>query len=264
MTIKKHENLIELEPHSTLWRYLSYDKFESLLETKSLFFCRADKFSDPFEGSIPREEVLYRPEGERLIQRRLNQPIDEREVQNSIKTQEDFHKNYRRYITINCWHINTNESDAMWRLYLKDNEGVAIQTSTERMNEVIDKIPENIFLSKIRYIDYEKEGFFNSETYPHLSKNIYVPFIHKRKEFTHESEFRLLHEIDDDRNDNYWENQPNPKGIFIRINVEALIEKIYFHPTVNPEIEEKIKKLVKEKGFNFEFCKSRLSEEPSF
>ena len=132
------------------------------------------------------------------------------------------------------------------------------------MHEVIGEIPENILLSKIRYIDYEKEGFFNSETYPHQFKNIYVPFIHKRKEFTHESEFRLLHEIDDDRNDNYWGTQPNPKGIFIRIDIENLIEKIFLHPTASPEIKEKLKKLTKKEGFTFEFCESRLSEEPSF
>ena len=40
-------------PKDTLWRYLSLEKFASLLYTQSLYFVRADQFEDPFEGSVP-------------------------------------------------------------------------------------------------------------------------------------------------------------------------------------------------------------------
>lgn len=30
-----------------LWRYMSFEKFVNLLDTKSLFFTRTDKFDDP-------------------------------------------------------------------------------------------------------------------------------------------------------------------------------------------------------------------------
>ena len=36
-----------------LWKYMSFEKFVSLLGTKSLYFTRADKFEDPLEGFIP-------------------------------------------------------------------------------------------------------------------------------------------------------------------------------------------------------------------
>lgn len=36
-----------------LWRYMSFEKFVSLLSEESLFFSRVDKFEDPFEGFIP-------------------------------------------------------------------------------------------------------------------------------------------------------------------------------------------------------------------
>ena len=36
-----------------LRKYMSFEKFVSLLGTKSLFFTRADKFDDPFEGFTP-------------------------------------------------------------------------------------------------------------------------------------------------------------------------------------------------------------------
>ena len=37
-----------------IWRYMDFTKFVSLLETRSLFFVRADSFTDPFEGTWPR------------------------------------------------------------------------------------------------------------------------------------------------------------------------------------------------------------------
>jgi len=36
-----------------LWRYMDFTKFMSLLETKSLWFNRSDRFDDPFEGTYP-------------------------------------------------------------------------------------------------------------------------------------------------------------------------------------------------------------------
>jgi hypothetical protein len=39
------------EPDSTIWRYLDFPRFVSLLTTRSLFLPRADLLGDPFEGS---------------------------------------------------------------------------------------------------------------------------------------------------------------------------------------------------------------------
>ncbi len=44
-----------------IWRYLSFTKFVSLLATKSLFFSRADKLNDKFEGSFSDFNVKLRP-----------------------------------------------------------------------------------------------------------------------------------------------------------------------------------------------------------
>ena len=34
-----------------IWRYTDFTKFVSLMDRQSLFFARADKLGDPFEGS---------------------------------------------------------------------------------------------------------------------------------------------------------------------------------------------------------------------
>ena len=48
------------EDTDTVWRYMSFEKFANILATESLFFSRADKFDDKFEGYIPESiKVSY-------------------------------------------------------------------------------------------------------------------------------------------------------------------------------------------------------------
>jgi len=45
-----HDNYIGVSDDTVLWRYIDHSKFESLINSSSLFFCRQDKFSDVYEG----------------------------------------------------------------------------------------------------------------------------------------------------------------------------------------------------------------------
>lgn len=51
---KELPGILHPSPKDTLWRYLSFEKFASLLSTKSLYFATADQFKDqdPFEGHV--------------------------------------------------------------------------------------------------------------------------------------------------------------------------------------------------------------------
>src|SRR5687768_14667395 len=40
-----------VEPGTKLWRYMDLAKFLHLLEDRTLFFARADRLGDPFEGA---------------------------------------------------------------------------------------------------------------------------------------------------------------------------------------------------------------------
>ena len=46
---------------AVLWRFMSFTKFVSLLARNALFFARADKLGDPFEGSLTPLNVALRP-----------------------------------------------------------------------------------------------------------------------------------------------------------------------------------------------------------
>lgn len=265
MSIDFHANLIPLENNSIIWRYMDLEKFESLLKDKALFFCRADKFSDPFEGSIPKRESEYRIKEERIWADDFGRPFDLRKAEENIKATSDLQKRLKESLVVNCWHINQNESDAMWRLYLKDNEGVAIQSTKEKIYSELEKVSDTIRPSKIRYLVYEEDIWFHSIDYPHTHYNLLVPFIHKRKEFMHENEFRLFIEIlEVERNAAYWDSQPNHKGKLVSIDVNKLVDKIILPPTSDERTDSKIKELAKKYGYDFTFEKSKLSSEPYF
>jgi pyridoxine/pyridoxamine 5'-phosphate oxidase len=265
MPIQLHPNQIPLESHAIIWRYMDIAKYESLLDRKALFFCRADKFSDPFEGTLLKKEADNRLFAAKENAKFSNKLFDEERAKKNIEDLSYLHKSFKRGIIINCWHINNNESDAMWRLYLKDNEGVAIQSTKKRILETIEKAKETIEFSKVRYLDYDNDIWYHPEDYPHIKYNLIIPFMHKRIEFYHEQEFRLYHEVQEAiDNENYWDTQENHKGKFIEINLTTLVEKILFPPTIDNKTVEKIVNLTTEKGFNFKFEKSKLQNEPYY
>lgn len=110
--IEKKINFGAGEPLQTnkLWRYTNLSKFTDLLEKKALYFARADRFEDPFEGIFPTNGS--------------KDPIHHMTKQ--------FYQLNRKWVCINCWHLNEFESAAMWSLYTNKNQGIAIQTTYNR------------------------------------------------------------------------------------------------------------------------------------
>lgn len=172
------------------------------------------------------------------------------------------HREQKRSSYLNCWHINNNESASMWKCYVEDNEGIAIQSNYKRIQETLKAVKENVGISKVRYIDFNNDNVvFNHLTeYPIDSYSILSPLIHKRIEFEGEKEFRIYY-----KDDNNVENKPiKPKGLNIKIDLNILIDKIIINPNADCEIINKIKDITKVYGYSFDICTSKLSSYPSF
>jgi hypothetical protein len=65
-----------------------------------------------------------------------------------------FQKN-RQDTYISCWHQNDGESAAMWKLYLKIDEGIALQTSFGILHGELSRSARLIHLGRVRYCDYK-------------------------------------------------------------------------------------------------------------
>ena len=216
-----------------VWRYMDFTKFISLLENESLYFARADKFDDPFEGSYSKQNVQNR----NIIYRNTPPEI----IENLSK--EDIERTF-----MNCWNLNDCESDAMWKLYSSSNEGISIQSTFKRLTECFQKDTNySTFIGKVKYIDYDTD-YFSDE-------NWLYPFVHKRKYFESEREIRAVIQ-------EYYLIGKN--GIDVPIDLEMLIEKIYISPTSPDWFSDRVKSIAKKYGINKDVVKSSLSDDPGF
>jgi hypothetical protein len=235
-----------VDNNSLVWRYLDFTKFFSLISTRQFFLCRADLLGDPFEGSYSMENIRVRPE--------IYKKIPKAAFVKMFKTFSNFASWVRQFTYVNCWHLNENESAAMWRLYSKSNEAVAIQTTYNKLREFL---PNSVFIGLVKYIDYDKD--FLPEG------NAFYPFMHKRKSFAHEKEVRIVNQklpITDKGIQVGIKNEQ--QGYSVPIDLEALIEKVYVAPTA----ESWYFKLVEEILTKYEVEKlvysSKLDQKPVY
>ena len=84
---------------------------------------------------------------------------------------------------VNCWHESENESAAMWKIYSREYDGIAVKTTFETLTQSFTDVL-TVHVGKIDYIDY------NSTLIP--ERNLYSPFLYKRKMFEHEREVRAI------------------------------------------------------------------------
>lgn len=235
-----------------VWRYMDFTKLVSMLQSRCLYFTRSDKFEDPFEGSWPMPNVKLRHE--EIFTANLADP-------GAVLTKTYdlfmFLKDMRRLHAINCWHMNEHESAAMWTLYLKSNEGIAIQSTYQKLRaSIIDD--ERVHVGVVKYIDYKTE--------PIDSNEVISAFTHKRKSFEHEREVRaVIHKWPaNGKSPSTPEEEPIGHGIEVRVDLDRLIEKIHISPTAPGWFSDLVANVVKQYGYKFEVTQSLMNEKPTY
>jgi hypothetical protein len=226
-----------------VWRFMDFTKFVSLLDTQSLYFARADEFSDPFAGSYSQANQLLRP----VIYKEIPEHI--------LSTLSATLAQWRRHVAINCWHLNEYESAAMWSLYIKGDRGVAVQSTFKSLTESFGAYPdEDIYVGKVKYIDYKKDWMPEG--------NLFYPFLHKRKSFEHERELRALLgrlPVKDDKLDLSLETIQ--KGISVPVKLEVLVHAVYVSPASEMWFYKLVQSILKKFGLEKSVLQSSISED---
>jgi len=231
-----------------IWRYLDFTKFVSLLDKQALFFARADKLSDPFEGSYSKANIKLRP----IIYKELGSYFDPVQKQFQV-----FSKEIKKFTLINSWHMNEYESAAMWKLYLKTDEGVAIQSTFKRLTESFHNYEGNVYIGKVKYIDYQTEWLPEGNTF--------YPFLHKRKSFEHERELRAIIQILPVKDGNInLKLEVLDTGAYIPVDLDILIEKIFVSPMAPKWFNELVNSIINKYNLNKEVTQSSLAEGPVY
>jgi hypothetical protein len=212
---EKHPHLKEPKSQQRIWRYLDLAKLLSMLEYRALYLRRVDLLGDPYEGYTPARRFECSEEGPTPeVVAAMNESA--RDYQISVKSQ-------RQLIYINCWHMNDTESIAMWKQYLKSNEGVAIVSTYRRLRECFNSATQRVHIGKVQYINHDKHQI--------PVGNIFHPFMRKRQSFAHEREIRVI----------YWNTEGVKQvdtpgfqpaaGESVPVNLDRLIESMFVAPT---------------------------------
>jgi hypothetical protein len=228
-----------------------------------MYFARADKFKDKYEGAIPKQNYLH------FVDLYKNKKENGEDINREIKNEFLEKVNERKKkAAISCWHFNESESAAMWEVYSRAGQGIAVCTTAEKLQKLEKPDGYEMEMFRVDYIDFDKtynEDFINYEL---------LPFKIKRKEFEYEQEFRImLYQKKTEKpvvskevtRDFISELEYMPEeGIKISINTSELIDEIIASPDMKEyetaEIQKILNLINKEKGTNFKIERSRLYE----
>jgi len=211
-----HPAFPQPEVRSTrVWRYMDLPKLISILDKRQLFLSRLDKLNDPHEGSVPR---MISSEDLKLYWKELWKELDLPQdfIEDLAKTILEIRQCMPAATYVSCWHLSDNESEAMWRLYCGADQGVAIQTTYEKLANSVIADP-TIAIGLVKYIDYDKEWF--------PPDNLMYQCMHKRIAFAHEKEVRIIKTLLRD-----YRRGLRKDGIYVDWNPEKVIEHIYINP----------------------------------
>jgi hypothetical protein len=246
--MRDHEALFPLNENRTIWRYLDFTKFVSLLETQQLYFPRADQFEDPYEGTWSSAGVRWLRNSQ---QNGGSPPYAFARADEKLISCTD---QMRKEMFISCWTASEHESAAMWKLYLKSNEGVAIRSDSNTLGTVLERSSLAIGISMVQYIDYDNTVI--------SFRNSFFPFVHKRLSFAHESELRAI--IWAILDVNQPQIQDGATSVSVEVAVEELVKSVRVSPTAPTWFGQLVEQVAQRYGLTAPVDRSTLYDRPLF
>lgn len=113
--------------NESVWRYMDLQKFIWLLTKNKLYLPRIDFLNNPHEGSITKINYIAR-----------EQYFTKEGLAHALPSFSETNKKIRKSVYVNCWHLNCEESEAMWRLYCGEKNGVAPRLTYESLVKSIE------------------------------------------------------------------------------------------------------------------------------
>jgi hypothetical protein len=240
------------DPDVCIWRYQDLAKLLNLLQRARLFFPRVDTLDDPFEGSYlcpTRISVLRRTATQVWSQQRSSY----------ANGQSQFADGANGCTSI-CWHLNEGESAAMWDLYGRSGNAIAVRSTPRRLLDSVDwdRWWPPIVVGMVRYADYHSETI--GEDY------VFQPGMTKRRSFAHERELRAVTLIPNDAETHAtFSSSITPTGVYVAVRLEVLVESILVAPRSPQWFVETVTQSVHDAGFtSVPVLQSHLDEDPLF
>lgn len=248
-----------------IWKYMDLAKFIYMLVTESLYFACPLKFNDPFEGLLPKSYIeanakMIAPLVQDIIpikDQLANKCLDSIDLQQSdvkirnLKNMSETLETYKEVIKkagVSCWHKSEYESEAMWKIYSSFGQGIAIESTLERLKLSLGKV-EGLIIDSVRYKDFDKAPIEKG----HAHNILFM----KRKSFEYEKELRATI---------YLPEGKEGEGDNILCNLNTLITHVHVSPYASKYFIEVVNILCIRKFGNFEkpVIPSKLFSEPNY
>lgn len=239
----------ELTENSILWRVIDFDKFCDILIHNQLFFSAPSSFDDPWE-LYPPQSWLSQEFWVKQLKEKNKQVLEinvNEAARNIVLQIQGIYKRKDRF-GISCWTTGAHEKEHLWRLYGMNNNSIAIKTTVKKLVDSFQDRPSKVFVGKVNYIDYQAERehyyslpIFSKQSYPYTIKRINVknqilPFMYKRKDFSHESEVRGVI---------CWNWDSAEVNRKVSISFDLLVDEILISPFADSWFEDVVKSLVR-------------------
>lgn len=228
----------QMRRDTVLWRYLDAAKLFDFFENSTLFFCRADHFSDKFEGAFTPS---------------LREQVSSAHARGELGYDyEQFKRRMRESVFINCWHRNQDDSAAMWALYGKSDCAVALTTTVGQLADTVSGIAEHaISIARVQYVKHWSDP--KLDVLPDYTR----VFAYKTKAYEYEKEVRVI--ID------RTNHAPDPglaSGIVVPVAADRLLRSIVIAPDAPPWFEKLVRQSAGRYGIRAPVRRSRLATDP--
>jgi hypothetical protein len=229
------------------WTY----KFVWMLQAQALYFCRADRLRDPYEGyytaPMASAEAFVR------FVRGHDETIDEESAGNLYR---QLLKQVRRQTIlyyVSCWRMNEDESPAMWKLYTPHGESIAVRSTYEALCAALPQ--QHCYVGCVQYIDY------GADYIP--IENMFNYIMHKRRSFAHERELRALTRTSPGQQPPF-QVADEGGGVIVPIRLGNVFDAVFVSPDSKPPFLEVVQGLTKVYGLDVPVRPSGVDAPPAY
>jgi hypothetical protein len=222
-----------------IYRIFPFESLLEMLNTNSLTLVKTRMWEDPYENFLLKCNATMQN----------GMPVNLKGLQEQIFGQ--------------CWTLYP-ETDAFWRIYSHDKNGVRIKTTVRKLFDVIfdDTSYANLttsFIGKVQYDTQQNIGaLFSNPAYigsilrDTTGKGLVESQLIKRIEFEHEKEVRLLYSVDSSLPEIQYDIKK------FNINPNSLIDDIMLDPRISPRNENIYRQTIQRLNYINPITKSQL------
>lgn len=236
-------------------RYLDTAKFTSFL-TDGIWFGRLSNFSDSYEGRSSEEAVRNWMDIKEFAVD--EEPVAPYDLADLKKAREEINRNQS---LVSCWRYGGNESSVFWNAYIDGTDGLAIETTLDKLKSQMEAATPEILIGKVRYKQYK------GTRERHSTGDVERVFT-KRFAFEDEQELRLVMR----RRVNDFELTLNGRqfsvdlaaspGIQVDIDPNELIDRLILPPGASDRDITRIVQIAEYHGIDAEILRSHLDISP--